>query len=48
MSGGFQEALRTVKTTSKVNDTTKETTANYEPGLNGQLQLASQSESTST
>ena len=48
VSGGFQEALRTVKTASKANDTTKETTANYEPGMNGQLQLASQSESTTT
>lgn len=46
-AGGFQEALRTVKTAAKVDDTTTETAANYEPGLNGQLQLASQSESTS-
>lgn len=45
LSGGFQEALRMVKTASKVNDTTKETIANYEPGMNGPLQLASQSES---
>lgn len=47
-SGGFQEALRYVKSASKVDDTTKETTANYEPGIDGQLQLASQSESTSS
>jgi hypothetical protein len=47
-AGGFQEALRYVKTSSKVNDTTTETTANYEPGVTGQLQLASQSESTTT
>jgi hypothetical protein len=47
VSGGFQETVRLVKTDSKVNDTTKETTASYEKGLNGQLQLASQSESTS-
>jgi hypothetical protein len=46
LSGGFQEALRTVKTASKDNGTTKESAANYEPGMNGQLQLASQSEST--
>jgi hypothetical protein len=46
-SGGFQEALRYVTTASKQNDAVKETTASYEPGLNGQLQLASQSESTS-
>ena len=47
-AGGFQEALRTVKTSSKVNDTTTETAANYEPGVTGQLQLASQTETTST
>ncbi len=47
-AGGFQEALRTVKTESKANDTTTQTTANYEPGVTGQLQLASQSESVST
>jgi hypothetical protein len=47
-AGGFQEMLRYVKTSSKANDTTTETTANYEPGVTGQLQLASQSESTST
>ena len=47
-AGGFQEALRYVKTSSTANDTTKETTANYEPGMNGQLQLASQSDSTTT
>jgi hypothetical protein len=51
LSGGFQEALRYV-TTIKANDgtsgTTKETKANYEPGMDGGLQLASQSESTST
>ena len=35
--------MRTVKTASKQDDTTKETTATYEPGLNGQLQLDSQS-----
>ncbi len=46
--GGFQEALRYVKTSSKVDDTTKETTVNYEPGLDGQLQLASRSDSTTT
>ena len=46
-AGGFQEALRYVKTSTKENETTKETSANYEPGLNGQLQLASQTESTS-
>src|SRR6185295_19898361 len=33
VSGGFQERLRTVKTSSKANETVKETTANYEPGL---------------
>ena len=47
-AGGFQEAMRYVKTSSTVNNTTSETTANYEPGVTGQLQLASQSESTST
>jgi hypothetical protein len=47
-AGGFQEALRNVKTSSTANNTTTETTANYEPGVTGQLQLASQSESTST
>lgn len=47
VSGGFQETVRTVKTATKVNDTTKETAATYEPGLNGQLQLDSQTESTS-
>ncbi|MCU1334786.1 MAG: hypothetical protein JWO19_367 [Bryobacterales bacterium] len=47
-TGGFQEALRYVKTASKVNDTTTESTANYEPGVNGQLRLASQSESAIT
>jgi hypothetical protein len=47
-AGGFQEALRNVKTSSTVNNTTTETTANYEPGVTGQLQVASQSESTST
>jgi hypothetical protein len=47
LSGGFQETVRAVKTASKVNDTLKETTATYEPGLNGQLQLDSQTESTS-
>lgn len=48
VSGGFQEALRFVKSDSKVDDTKKETIANYEPGMDGRLQLASQSESTST
>ena len=33
---------------AKQNDTTTETTANYEPGITGQLQLASQTESVST
>jgi len=47
-AGGFQEALRYVKTSSKVNDTITESTANYEPGVTGQLQLASQTDSTST
>jgi len=48
-AGGFQETLRTVKTSAKQNDTTTtETTANYEPGVTGQLQLASQTESVST
>ena len=47
VSGGFQETVRAVKTASTQNNTTKETTATYEPGLNGQLQLDSQSESTS-
>ena len=47
-SGGFQEALRYVKTAIKTGDGTKETAANYEPGMNGQLQLASQSESLTT
>jgi hypothetical protein len=46
-AGGFQEALRYVKTSSTVNNTTTETTANYEPGVTGQLQLASQTESVS-
>jgi hypothetical protein len=46
--GGFQEALRYVKTTSKTNGTTTDTAANYEPGVNGQLRLASQSESVTT
>jgi hypothetical protein len=47
-AGGFQEALRSVKTSSTANNTTTETTANYEPGVAGQLQLASQTETTST
>jgi len=46
--GGFQETLRQVKTSAKHNDTTTETTARYEPGITGQLQLESQSESVST
>jgi hypothetical protein len=48
VSGGFQESVRTVKTASTINGATKETTATYEPGLNGQLQLDSQSDSTTT
>ena len=48
LSGGFQEALRYVTTISKANDATTETTASYEPGMNGQLALASQSEATTT
>ena len=48
VSGGFQETVRTVKTASTANNTTKESSAIYEPGLNGQLQLDSQSESTSS
>ena len=47
-AGGFHEALRYVKTTAKQNDTTTETTASYEPGLNGQLQLSSQTEAITT
>jgi hypothetical protein len=47
-AGGFQEALRYVKTSSTVNDTTTETSANYEPGVTGLLQLASQTDSTTT
>jgi len=47
-AGGFQEALRYVKAESAVNGTTTETTANYEPGVDGQLRLASQSDSTTT
>ena len=47
-AGGFQETLRTVKTSAKQNDTTTESTANYEPGVTGQLALASQTESVST
>jgi len=46
--GGFQEILRQVKTSAKQNDTTTETTARYEPGITGQLQLESQTESVST
>jgi hypothetical protein len=46
--GGFQETLRTVKTSAKQNDTTTETMVNYEPGITGKLQLASQTESVST
>jgi hypothetical protein len=48
ISGGFQEALRTVRTESKSNDITKGTTASYEPSPNGQLQLSSQTASTTT
>jgi hypothetical protein len=48
LSGGFQERLRTVKTASKLDAAARETTANYEPGMNGQLQLASQSDSTTS
>jgi len=48
VSGGFQETVRTMKTASTVNNTTKESSVTYEPGLNGQLQLDSQSESTSS
>jgi hypothetical protein len=48
VSGGFQETVRTVKTASSANNIAKESTATYEPGLNGQLQLDSQSESTSS
>jgi len=47
-SGGFRETLRNVTTVSKEGDKVKETTADYEPGVNGQLQLATQTESTST
>jgi hypothetical protein len=47
-AGGFRETLRQVKTSAKQNDTTTETTARYEPGVTGQLQLASQTESVST
>lgn len=47
-AGGFRETLRQVKTSAKQNDTTTETTARYEPGVTGQLQLASQAESVST
>ena len=42
--GGFQETLREVKTSAKQNDTTTETTARYEPGVTGQLQLESQTD----
>jgi len=47
-SGGFQEVSRSSKTSTKAKDTTTEMTANYEPGMNGQLQLSSQAESTTT
>jgi hypothetical protein len=47
-AGGFQESLRYVKASSKQNDTTTETVANYEPGVTGQLRLASRTESVST
>lgn len=46
-AGGFRETLRQVKTSAKQNDTTTESTARYEPGVTGQLQLASQTESVS-
>jgi hypothetical protein len=46
VSGSFKESVRLVRTASTVNDATKESTAVYEPGLNGQLQLDSQTEST--
>jgi hypothetical protein len=48
VSGGFQESVRLVRAVSKQNDATKQSTVIYEPGLNGQLQLDSQTESTST
>ncbi|HEV8415906.1 MAG TPA: hypothetical protein VGQ49_20105 [Bryobacteraceae bacterium] len=48
VSGGFKESVRLVSTASTVNDATKESTAIYEPGLNGQLQLDSQTESTTS
>jgi hypothetical protein len=47
-AGGFQETLRYVTTSSKSNDTSTETTLNYEPGVTGQLRLASKNESTTT
>jgi hypothetical protein len=47
-AGGFHETLRQVKTSAKQNETTTETTARYGPGVTGQLQLESQTESVST
>ena len=48
-AGGFKETLRKVTTTSKSSDTTSsESSATYEPGVTGQLQLAGQTESTTT
>jgi hypothetical protein len=46
-SGGFKEVARSSKTSMKTGDTTTETTANFAPGMTGQLQVSSQSESVS-
>lgn len=46
-NGGMVEALRNVTQETKANGQTVDNTANYEPGITGQLQLHSQSVSTS-
>ena len=47
-NGDFSEAVRKVSDVQKTGDTVVSKTANYEPGDTGQLQLKSQSVSTST
>ncbi len=47
-NGGFLEALRSVKTVVQNGNQTTENTADYEPGVTGQLQLHAQSNSVTT
>jgi hypothetical protein len=47
INGGYHEALKSVKTIVKNGNQTTENTADYEPGVTGQLQLHAQSTSVS-